>query len=792
VTAKLVDVPPEQTTGVPINFGTVPGFAFSQKVGVSDTLNAFARGGSGNPDRWASWTTGFGDTLAEAFHASNFADTGLGGGPLFDGGSRSLDVSKGARTTSSVSGGTNPPFSAQNDGSFSSTINRGDDGIDCFDASPTSGIGAITDTVGYAAMYLGNRCTTQVGSFTVGQLAPAATFNEQRSFGLGPFTAGQTISVTIRPTPGFLNIVIFEKEQSLLDNLPTIPGWSRIAQVPDGTPPGQQTRLVTVYWRVWQLGDPSVLQVTTPTAFSGAFVAINYINTNKLSPVITFASNVADGTSGDTPSVTTATVNNTVISILTKLAPVGTPPTPPAGWTVRSQIDSGIVVGGNDTYIMVADRAFPTPGTSTGTISWTGASSSFGVGFSIVLMHAPGLGSAATAGHVSFNGTNFQPDFVMFMGCDPLGQSQHDGTSWMYGAADSAGNQWCAIARSAYLSGPSGIGGILNQAQRYRRFYNDACIGHIGAASFANPTDGDIKIQLVSMDSDGFTLNIATMTDATALVYFMAVKVDAGAGGIRVGNGTARTTTGSQTVSGLPFAPQGVVVGSAQTTDNVFHNDYGAAVFGMTDGVSQRSYWARGDTAAGTGDPNGRPPCCPTEWKGSNVLTFANAASQTILSQANLTSLNSDGFTLNWATVDANAYQYGWVALHVDDATINSPVVVTDPVTNFKRGAGTVATVNFNGHEIPNSSDPVTYWWQYGSDPTLATNSETTHRTNGTGVLPVSVTEANFNVGATLFNAGFYYRLVVQTSAGCTVFGNILHIFRPPYFTFGNKYRITA
>ncbi|MFX1555523.1 MAG: hypothetical protein ACFFBV_16485, partial [Promethearchaeota archaeon] len=194
-----------------------------------------------------------------------------------------------------------------------------------------------------------------------------------------------------------------------------------------------------------------------------------------------------------------------------------------------------------------------------------------------------------------------------------------------------------------------------------------------------NSTIPEIAFDLYSMDANGFTLDWAQGGDHGTAVIYLALKgidIDRGILDQRTG------TTGTQTVSGLTFEPTAILFdgGDKNWTDALdpppwVSPEYAGfeqpaeAIVGVADSTSQAGIWI------GSASPRSSDSALST----SDVILSYTAGSPTLNAKAQLSSINSDGFTLNWTNVDSAARKIGWIALGPaavansapDDPTIN-------------------------------------------------------------------------------------------------------------------------
>jgi hypothetical protein len=144
----------------------------------------------------------------------------------------------------------------------------------------------------------------------------------------------------------------------------------------------------------------------------------------------------------------------------------------------------------------------------------------------------------------------------------------------------------------------------------------------------------------------------------------------------------------------------------------------------------------------------------------ATAITGAPACSTTATSSS---PLGSYPITCTAGTLSATNYSFSFVAGSL--AVGGGPRVVTLPMTNVN-----ATTVSVDG--IVNSHEAVTtYWFEYGTRPTLAGFTRTSSQT-----LPAGVTEATVNANLTGLtpHTVYYFRVVAQNSIGTTQ-GQILN-----------------
>lgn len=261
-----------------------------------------------------------------------------------------------------------------------------------------------------------------------------------------------------------------------------------------------------------------------------------------------------------------------------------------------------------------------------------------------------------STGLQAFTGCGFQPEALIISGVAlsttrPDGVSDNGGILHLGAAAGS--NQWGGSVFAEHL----GFSGKSSAWSDNRILY--VTIGGI-----------DIEAELDSFDSDGFTLNVINAPGVEVQFFYLAMR---GGGGYACGTAQARTgTLGLQSITGLGFQPEAVffagtyqsALGNTNSFARMFMGGADALTnsylvwAGSTVGDPYHDQIARGPTSS---DPVGVPVCVSFihDAEGSGVPAFH----PTTQSEARLESLDADGFTLNWTTVDATARYYSWFAV---------------------------------------------------------------------------------------------------------------------------------
>ncbi len=247
-------------------------------------------------------------------------------------------------------------------------------------------------------------------------------------------------------------------------------------------------------------------------------------------------------------------------------------------------------------------------------------------------------------GNRSVTGVGFQPNAVIhahgtqaFTAALPANIA---GAGFGLGVMDADGDQWASTIYSVDASGTS-------DTQRGQQ--TDSAI-----YAFNNALAVQKEASWVSMDADGFTMRFTNSTStANAQVLSLALK------GVNVKAGRFLKATGgapaSQTVSGVGFQPNVVMLASVQDITRAAPVAHGRLGLGASDGSTQG--------ASAITDTNGQNTSVVNAIDKTSKAFVKVDSNAAVNAEANLTSLNADGFTLNWTTNDAVQTEMLYLAL---------------------------------------------------------------------------------------------------------------------------------
>lgn len=168
------------------------------------------------------------------------------------------------------------------------------------------------------------------------------------------------------------------------------------------------------------------------------------------------------------------------------------------------------------------------------------------------------------------------------------------------------------------------------------------------------------------MDVDGFTLSVDTGDKDDSVVIYLALQ------GMDIDRGilTQPTSTGYQSITGLSFQPSVVLFDGGDKPSGF--SPYAELISGVADGTNQAGFWM----GTASGDPD------DTDFSTTSVIRSLTAGDPTVDAQANLSSMNTDGFTLNWTQTDSTQRKIGWIALGpANNPPTSQSVSLTNPLT---------------------------------------------------------------------------------------------------------------
>jgi hypothetical protein len=241
----------------------------------------------------------------------------------------------------------------------------------------------------------------------------------------------------------------------------------------------------------------------------------------------------------------------------------------------------------------------------------------------LALSTATGTFTAPTStGTKSVTGLGFQPSALILWG-DALTSSVDTGTTmfpWFGFAADASHQAVCSQS-------------ILTST------------GYQDNANCAALTAAEMLASLSSFDAGGFTLNF-TAVNVAYIINYLAI----GGGDLTnatVAQITAPASTGAQATTGVGFKPDCILTLTIQDT-NTPPDSFGVGTIWPSIGcaLSSSARWARGASDSSN----------PTSYQ--RTVKAISGTDDAVTIEADLTSMDADGFTLNFSTTVSGAYIY--------------------------------------------------------------------------------------------------------------------------------------
>jgi hypothetical protein len=272
---------------------------------------------------------------------------------------------------------------------------------------------------------------------------------------------------------------------------------------------------------------------------------------------------------------------------------------------------------------------------------------------------------ATSTGDESYTGTGFQPDCLMFIGCNTLTTNSPQANAELsIGAAVATGDAFVWVGESADNQAANTVTG------GYCRF------GELWANTTTASSLVAGRASLVSMDADGFTLNFAERS-STNPIYYLALK------GGRYAVGSVATATDS-----TPFSETGVGVGTPAAVLFVSAGKLEDA--SDTPSAHNRLSFGAASSASdqaviGFFDENGTADTeCSTAME-HDAVYVSLATTDAVQGLMSLQSMDSDGFTMVMDDPDSGNAFVGYIAFGSEEvATTPYLLPLTLPLLNTR------------------------------------------------------------------------------------------------------------
>ena len=271
--------------------------------------------------------------------------------------------------------------------------------------------------------------------------------------------------------------------------------------------------------------------------------------------------------------------------------------------------------------------------------------------------------AATSTGNQDITTVGFQPNFVMFFASPQAAAGASINASMMIGAARSSTSRFY-----------NALGQTDATDHADSRFDNSKCIG-----IFTGGTTPSVvaAADFVSFLSNGFRINWTAVDTTARPIDYIALGNLQGASIVPF---SSPTSIGNQAVTGAGFQPNVVMILGTypKAPGPPITQIHGFWTMGMGDGTTQRCV----HTSVNDGGDNAWRQFLTT-----GIIAGMKEKDGTVIQQASLSSLDSDGFTLNWSTTEAARY-YSAICLRWHNMKVGSDTQ--------KTSTGTKATTTGN------------------------------------------------------------------------------------------------
>jgi len=163
---------------------------------------------------------------------------------------------------------------------------------------------------------------------------------------------------------------------------------------------------------------------------------------------------------------------------------------------------------------------------------------------------------------------------------------------------------------------------------------------------------------------------------------------------IQFATGSFTKSTGgapaSQSVTGLGFEPKALILFSTQTTADDSITSHLEMAIGFSDGTNEKSMWGGSESLVATSDADR----FSNSTKLLTLRDITSATSGDLLAECDLTSFDSDGFTINWTTNNAVATKIKFIA-YGGDITVEVGSFTQPGSTGTQNVATSLDTADF-------------------------------------------------------------------------------------------------
>lgn len=250
----------------------------------------------------------------------------------------------------------------------------------------------------------------------------------------------------------------------------------------------------------------------------------------------------------------------------------------------------------------------------------------YGSNFSVTNTTFPSSGA-----DMVLSNNSFQPQGLFHL----FGRS---GKGVSVGAATAAAAQWGVGIHSTNAASPTNT----------IRTSDDDALYTTATGTASNEYEG----RLTSLDANGFTIDQITNNGLAGGEVLMFSRM----AGAKAGSFSKAVATGSQAVTGVGFQPRLVIFSTAGMANGDVGANHAMLSIGAATGSSAQ-------VCSLIADEHNVATTDARAYQSSSRCILIGDNPGTIRAQAALTSMDTDGFTLNWSTNDANANAVNYLAL---------------------------------------------------------------------------------------------------------------------------------
>lgn len=180
-----------------------------------------------------------------------------------------------------------------------------------------------------------------------------------------------------------------------------------------------------------------------------------------------------------------------------------------------------------------------------------------------------------------------------------------------------------------------------------------------------------MRLSRSSLDSDGFTLTISKNPPFHAAEHgYLALR----GAEFKIGTETQKTSTGTKATTGVGFEPLALMLFGDMAAHSTGVQQGGQSSIGFSDGATDVQ-------AAGTSVDAQTASRTARGFSTTKAVGYVDGTTPSVVSEAEVASLDSDGFTLDWTTADATAREFIYFAVGAPAAPSIAAGSISSPAT---------------------------------------------------------------------------------------------------------------